>query len=355
MDQARDAVPHDGDIDHGPGAHDGLGHDHNVTPIAGPPALAVVPPSVSARLRAAREALGLTTTDIAARTRITIRHIESLDRGDLAALPGRPYVLGFVRNYARAVGLDGGDLAAQVRGEMDASVPRPVPRPVHQFDVDDPAKTPSRLVTWAALALVVAVLAAGIVFWNSYYSPGASLPSLIASDPGPAPSQSAPPSASAPAGVAAAPVAAGPVAFTAREDKIWVKFYDGHGAQLLQKQLALGESFTVPADAFEPKLWTGRPDALTITIGGQPVAPLSDKRTIMRDVPVTAQALLARVHPAPVLNQPVVNQAASVRQTRHRPRRLESEAATVPATGSALPAPVASGAPAAPVPADPPQ
>jgi hypothetical protein len=226
---------------------------------------------------------------------------------------------------------------------------------VHQFDVDDPAKTPSRLVTWAALALVVAVLAAGIVFWNSYYSPGASLPSLIASDPGPAPRQSAPPSASAPAGVAAAPVAAGPVAFTAREDKIWVKFYDGHGVQLLQKQLALGESYTVPADAFEPKVWTGRPDALTITIGGQPVAPLSDKRTIMRDVPVTAQALLARGHPAPV-----VTQAAPVRPAaRHRPRRVESNAdagsGTAPVNGTALPVPPASAAPAAPAPVAPPQ
>jgi hypothetical protein len=232
---------------------------------------------------------------------------------------------------------------------MDASVPRPVPRPVHQFDVDDPAKTPSRLVTWAALGLVVAVLAAGIVFWNSYYTPGASLPSLIAPDPSPAPTRAVTPAA-APAGVAAAPAAAGPVVFTAREDKIWVKFYDGHGVQLLQKQLALGESYTVPADAFEPKVWTGRPDALTITIGGQPVAALSDKRTIMRDVPVTAQALLARGHPAPVASP-----AAPVRPMRHRLRRIASDPVTVPATGSALPAPVASGAPAAPASAAPPQ
>ena len=182
MDQARDAVPQDG-------VHDDGQDNKVVAAVTGgaPVVLTLLPQTASARLRAAREALGLTTTDIAARTRITIRHVEALARGDLAALPGRPYVLGFVRNYARAVGLDGAELATLARSEMDASVPRPAPRMVHQFDVDDPAKTPSALVTWAALGLVIAALVAGGVFWRSYYSPGATLPSLVAPDPTPAP------------------------------------------------------------------------------------------------------------------------------------------------------------------------
>ena len=277
MENARDAVAQNGDHD-----------DRHDAPLA-----TIKPATASARLRAAREMQGLTTADIAARTRITLRHVEALDRGDLAALPGRPYVLGFVRNYARALGLDEADLAALVRSELDSAAPRPVPRVVHQFDVDDPAKTPSRLLTWLALGLFVAVLVAGGVFWRSYYAPSTDLPSLIQPDPTPSPA--AAPAAARPT---PPPAAAGPVVFTAREDRIWVKFYDGHGQQLMQKQLALGESYTVPADAFEPKLWTGRPDALTITIGGQPAAPLSDHRGIVRDVPVTAQALLARAQPA---------------------------------------------------------
>ena len=277
MENARDAVAQNGDHD-----------DRHDAPLA-----TIKPATASARLRAAREMQGLTTADIAARTRITLRHVEALDRGDLAALPGRPYVLGFVRNYARALGLDEADLAALVRSELDSAAPRPAPRMVHQFDVDDPAKTPSRLLTWLALGLFVAVLVAGGVFWRSYYAPSTDLPSLIQPDPTPSPA--AAPAAARPT---PPPAAAGPVVFTAREDRIWVKFYDGHGQQLMQKQLALGESYTVPADAFEPKLWTGRPDALTITIGGQPAAPLSYHRGIVRDVPVTAQALLARAQPA---------------------------------------------------------
>lgn len=302
-----------------------------------------VPATASARLRAAREAQGLTTADIAKRTRITLRHVEALDRGDLSGLPGRPYVIGFVRSYARAVGLDAETLVAQVRREMEFAEPAAAPRTVHQFDVDDPAKTPSRLVTWLALGLFACILGGGALFWRHYLVPDAGLPALVSSDPTPAPR----PAAAPPPVAAPAPAPTGPVVFTAREPGIWVKFYDGHGQQLMQKELALNEAYTVPADAFEPKLWTGRPDALTISIGGQPVPPLSDHRGVMRDVPVTAQALLARAVPAPapmaaataVLPVPVVHR---------RVRRTEPDAA--PATdaapaATAAPAPVASPSP----------
>jgi cytoskeleton protein RodZ len=336
MDQARDALPDDGGHDEG--------SDFASAPESVPTRPVAVPLTVSQRLRAGREALGLTPADIAARTRITLRHIESLDRGDLAALPGRPYVLGFVRNYARAVGLNEADLAALARREMEASVPRPEPRTLHQFDVDDPAKTPSRLVTWLALGLVAAILAAGAVFWQNYYVPGASLPSLDQPEASASPTPAAHP--------ALAPVAtpSGPVVFTAHEDHIWVRFYDGHGQKLLEKLMALGETYTVPADAFEPKLRTGRPDALTITIGGQTVAPLADKQMLMRDVPVSAQALLARgqpapapsVAPAPVAPSPVASAdpfapPPAPRPVHHRVRPAPDAAAADPAPADDVP------------------
>jgi hypothetical protein len=78
------------------------------------------------------------------------------------------------------------------------------------------------------------------------------------------------------------------------EEGIWVKFYDGRGKQLMQKQLAKGESYTVPSEAVKPKLWTGRPDALAITIGGQQIPRLADAEKVMKDVPVEAASLRAR-------------------------------------------------------------
>ena len=98
----------------------------------------------------------------------------------------------------------------------------------------------------------------------------------------------------APQAIATQAPANGPVIFTALEEGIWVKFYDGRGKQLMQKQLAKGESYTVPVDAFEPRVWTGRPDALAITIGGQPIPRLADAEKVMKDVPVDTASLRAR-------------------------------------------------------------
>ena len=74
----------------------------------------------------------------------------------------------------------------------------------------------------------------------------------------------------------------------------WVKFYDASGAELYQAQMGEGESFTIPRDAEGPQVWTGRPWALTITVGGRPVPKLSEEDEIIRDVPVSAEALLTR-------------------------------------------------------------
>lgn len=281
--------------------------DETASPLVASPELAHAP--VSARLRAAREALGLSMTDVARRTRVTLRHIEALEAGDYAAMPGRPYAIGFAKGYARAVGLDGTVIADAVRVELEGSAPRPEPRVLHQFEVGDPAKTPSRLLVWLALLLVGGILVMGAVFWRSYYSPGIALPSLAGStEPAAADLTRAQASASAPSSVQSAAGAA--VVFTALEGGIWVKFYDGQGKQLMQKQLAKGENYTVPADAVSPMVWTGRPDALAIAIGGQPVPRLAEAEKVIKDVPVDAASLRARVPAAAPTTSSVATTAA---------------------------------------------
>ena len=54
-----------------------------------------------AKLRAAREAQGLSMQDVATRTRIAQRQLEAIERDDYSALPGIPYAVGFARAYAR--------------------------------------------------------------------------------------------------------------------------------------------------------------------------------------------------------------------------------------------------------------
>lgn len=299
--------------------------------------------TVGARLRAAREAAGLSVADLSTRTRITTRHVESLEAGDYAALSGRPYALGFARSYARAVGLDDKTILADLRAELDRQEPTAPPREIHQFEVGDPAKTPSRLLSWLAGVLVLIVIALGLVFWRSSYWPAAELPPLVGPSPEASPVAPAP---SAPA--AAAPAASGPVVFTALDDGIWVKFYDGAGVQLLQKQLAKGESWTVPAGVQEPRLWTARPDALAITVAGQPVPRIADTQRIVKDVPVSAAALLARAAPPPGAQQPQAPTQARPQASPPRPATGNGQAeraapaaiapAETPAAAAASPA-----------------
>ncbi len=63
-----------------------------------------------ARLRAAREAAGLSLEQVAQQLKLAPRQVRALEEEDFAQLPGRTFARGFVRNYARLLNLDGDDL-----------------------------------------------------------------------------------------------------------------------------------------------------------------------------------------------------------------------------------------------------
>lgn len=311
------------------------------------------------RLKRAREAAGLSLADVAARTRIAERHLITIEAGNFNALASRAYAVGFARSFAREVGLDEHEIARAVRVEVDGQEPLADRYQPADFEPGDPARVPpGRLALIAGLS-ALAVVVAGYIFWRSFYAPAAPLPDLAVE---------ASASASPDIAASAAPVAAGPVVFTALEPGIWVKFYDAAGIQLLQKQLAQGETYTVPADANGPMIRTARPEALQITIGGQVVPRLADKQMTIGDVPVSAAALLARGQapaapaagavatasaaptPAPVASasaspspRPTPTRAAQQRET---PRPSPS-----PTASRAAPSPAPAATPSTPIPA----
>jgi transcriptional regulator with XRE-family HTH domain len=253
-------------------------------------AISQSPPGVGEQLRAAREAKQLTLEQVAAETRIPQRHLIAMEAGDFGKLPGRTYAVGFARTYAKTVELDADEIAAGVRAELDAQSEDGY-RPA-SFEPGDPARVPSRALGWFAGFAVLLLLAGGFFFFRTIFEPAGELPSLVEQQRA---RQQAQQRTAGPLPAAARPT--GPVVFTALAPGIWVKFYDAGGKQLMQKQMAQGESFTVPADAQGPMLWTGRPDALAITVGGKPLPKLAEQEQVMKDVPVTAEALLARGQP----------------------------------------------------------
>lgn len=62
-------------------------------------------PGFGAVLAAARESRGLTIAEVAERLKLSPRQIEAIEAEDWSALPDPVFVRGFVRNYARIVGL----------------------------------------------------------------------------------------------------------------------------------------------------------------------------------------------------------------------------------------------------------
>lgn len=295
-----------------------------------------------ARLLRAREAAGLSRAQIAGMTRIPERHLAAIEAGNFAALPARTYAVGFSRSYAKALGLDSEEIVGMVREELAAQEQVEPRRTVQTFEPGDPARVPGSRLVWLSLLGIALVVVAGLVFARSMFAPGGSLPTILAEE------TAAPVQAEA---AAPAPAPAGPVVFTALEPKVWVKFTDGSGNQLMQDEMAQGETWTVPADQAEVKIWTARPDALSITIGGQAVPKLSDVQKTVKDVPVTAAALLARgtaqASPAPeasVAPTPAPRAAAPVRQRERRPAAQPAATPTAAPTPAAEPAP----APAAP-------
>ncbi len=69
-------------------------------------AMAAARGGFAAWLRAGRAARQLTVEDVARVTRIQQRALERLESGQFEELPAEVFVRGFVRNYARCVGLD---------------------------------------------------------------------------------------------------------------------------------------------------------------------------------------------------------------------------------------------------------
>lgn len=78
--------------------------------------------SFGPKLKAGREALGLSVNDMAARLRLHPKQVIALERENLQALPGAAFVRGFVRNYAKEVRLDVAALVADVNRVLEPPV-----------------------------------------------------------------------------------------------------------------------------------------------------------------------------------------------------------------------------------------
>ena len=249
--------------------------------------------TVGLRLRAAREAAGMSLEDVATSTRIPTRHLESLENSHWDRLPAPTYTIGFAKNYATAVGLDRREVAEQLREEIGGL--RPTSSQSELFEPADPARS---FPKWLLLAVALAVLAVviGARWWQSreYSQDGEVFADNSAAQAG-----AAPPAAASPA---PPPAASGPVVITANEE-VWLQVKDG-ATTLKEGILESGQSFEVPASAAAPVLTTGKPEGIRISVGTADAPPVGPPATTVSKVSLLARDLMA---PRPATPQPAGN------------------------------------------------
>jgi cytoskeletal protein RodZ len=265
---------------------------------ADPPATGA-PTTVGGRLRAAREARGQSLDEIGRQTRVPVRHLVQIEEGRLEGLPAAPYSAGFVKSYARAVDLDPMELSQQFRAEFAAAA-QASPRIAYEpYEPADPVRLPPRLLAFVALAIAI-LLVAGYGIWRSgiLSGEGADERARLAASGEPMGTSGAPvtPAANQPA-KPVVPVG-GAVRITATQDT-WFEVNDkASGTRLYTGVLKQGQGWDVPPSAGDPVIKTGRPEGLTVTVGGQPVAPLGEPAHTISNVSLKAAALTARPAPA---------------------------------------------------------
>lgn len=97
------------------------------------------------RLRRQRRNKNLSLTEIAASTKVGASHYAALERGDCSRWPGGVYNRAFIRAYAKAVGLDPDETAAEFADCFEPPPAIPQPDGAAAALADEPARPPLRL------------------------------------------------------------------------------------------------------------------------------------------------------------------------------------------------------------------
>lgn len=133
--------------------------NENETPEA-PEAEASAPTAGMLLLRG-REAAGLTIDDVALQLKLAPRQVVALERDDFANLPGRTFIRGFVRNYARLLKLDA-DAVLEALPGLHGTPPERTPLAATSRAMGEmPTERPSRpnIARWAIPLVLVAIVA----------------------------------------------------------------------------------------------------------------------------------------------------------------------------------------------------
>ena len=123
-------------------------------------------PTAGALLRRGREAAGLSLDAVAQQLKLAPRQVTALEEDDFARLPGRTFVRGFVRNYARLVRIDAQTVLAALAdahaSALDSPALHSTAPTIGELPTSEHAKP--GWTRWAIPLTLVAIIAAAAVY-----------------------------------------------------------------------------------------------------------------------------------------------------------------------------------------------
>ncbi len=237
---------------------------------------------IGERFRRAREARRLSLADVERLTKIRDTYLAALESERFDALPPHPYSKGFIRVYARVLGLD----AERMVAEFEARFP-PAPAPGLSRAVEIPLEPAApvprwrRLLTYALGALLVFALYVayvGYTQWREFARPitaATPVPSPVAGPSTPAPGSVATPGAApeaTPAPAESPPRPAGVTVTLTTTGKSWIRVI-ADGERVFQEILEAGNTRTWTAER-ELTIRIGNAAAVDLIVNGRPLGPL---------------------------------------------------------------------------------
>ena len=260
--------------------------------------------SVGETLRRERLRKDLGLEQISRETKISARLLDAIEKDQFELLPGGVFAKSFVRQYARFLGLDEEEMAAEVEKAINPVGDLPSfagTRSQPAFKVPPVAEWEgtgrSNSSVLPALALVVAVMlvcSAVYAWWQRSRRPAPVTPPIAAAQKAPAPAPKTDVSASAPAQEAApAPVESANPAATLQvsltaDAVAWVQVWaDGKSVMIGKLKPSVVKTFAAVEGL---RIRTGNAGSLLVTVNGKPAGTLGPKGQV-RMVEVTRDGI----------------------------------------------------------------
>jgi cytoskeleton protein RodZ len=252
--------------------------------------------SAGGMLRHARESAGWSIDMVSQQLKLAPRQVQALEAEDYAQLPGRTFVRGFMRNYARLLHLDADALLSALPESTAApSLDRPTLTPTARTMGDLPSESPAKpsAARWAIPLALIAIVAIALAYefgrpllergkseFGGRLSPSKAVPAPAATSTPAGDTSAATAAAPAATSVAqdnaqtepptiAAPIAPGtetPLVFVFRGTS-WIEVRDAKGAIVLSTMGYPGASHAV-GGAFPLDIVLGNAEAVIVSMRG---------------------------------------------------------------------------------------